>query len=134
LGSQHYQLEPLSSKWHCLCYKDMVRVNISFSGRVLEIKPYHHRRGTASVIKDLAQASAEDPASHLLRLALLFTQRQLDVQKAFADLDEQRNGSITPAQLVCSSLLLCLRCATGHKVLHVLPFKQIRHISGLHHS
>ncbi|KAL0042381.1 hypothetical protein WJX77_010775 [Trebouxia sp. C0004] len=57
-------------------------------------------KGTASVIKDFAQASAQDPASHLVRLALVFTQRQLDVQKAFADLDEQRNGSITPAQLV----------------------------------
>ena len=76
------------------------------------MKRYHHHRGTASVIRDLAQASAEGPASHLMRLALVFTQRQLDVQKAFADLDETRNGSIAPAQLVCS-----LRCVTGHQLL-----------------
>ena len=86
------------------------------------------------MIKDLTQASAEDPASHLMRLALLFTQRQLDVQKAFADLDEHRNGGITPAQLVCSPLLLCLCCATARASLHVLFLKQVRHTSGLYYS
>jgi len=96
------------------------------------MKLHHHCRGTASVIKGFAEASAEGPASHLMRLAFLSTQRQLDVQKAFADLDEQKNGSITPAQLVCSSLLLCLYCPTTHAPLHVLFLKQARHISGLH--
>ncbi len=86
------------------------------------------------MIKDLAQASEEGPASHLLRLALVFTQRQLDVQKAFADLDEHGNGGITPAQLVCSPVLLCMRCVTGHELLLVLFLKHIRHISGLHYS
>ena len=81
------------------------------------MKSYHHHRGTAFVIKDLAQASAEGPASHLMHLALVFTQRQLDVQKAFADLDERKNGSIAPAQLVCSPVLLSLRCVTGHQLL-----------------
>lgn len=88
-----------------------LQVTISLPGPGFEIIPYHHR-GTATVIKELAEASPEGSASHLMHLALLFTQRQLEVQKAFADLDEHRSGSIAPAQLVCSHLLLGWCCAS----------------------
>ena len=81
--------------------------------------------------KGYAEASAEGLASHLMRLALVFTQRQLDVQKAFADLDEQKHDSITPVQLVCSPLLLYLRCVTGHELLLVLFLEHVTQIHGL---
>ena len=88
------------------------------------MKQHRHCRGTASVIKGFAEASAEGPASHLMRLALVFTQRQLDVQKAFADLDEQRHGSITPAQLVCRPLLLSMCCVQQH-IHHCMSLQQV---------
>jgi len=56
------------------------------------------------VVKQYTEVSPQAAANSLQRLALLLTQRQLEVQKAFAGLDEQRQGSIEPVQLVISTL------------------------------
>ena len=53
-----------------------------------------------AVLEKHVQGGSEATAKSLGRLALLLTQRQLDVQKGFAELDQHRRGSLEATQLV----------------------------------
>ena len=58
-------------------------------------------RECALLAEKLMLKPSDSADDKLQQLALLLTQKQLDVQKHYADLEHHRTSGITPDQLVC---------------------------------